>query len=555
MGKNLEKMMLERFKSEKNPNSTVSKDGGTVASSLAEEENEDDNYIDPVLMQLLGGMEESQHDPDKNHKMRTYSEFFQATARLRHHLWVFRSCRQHPAAGPTPGPLLSKTTASRVLLIGHHIAELEMIDTHKAFFIPFELVPLVFIKGLLYRKALEALSQVALRADELGIQPPLVSTAVLKRFQDCNFHRTNPYDVAGGILPLAFTPSGGSADTLKQEQEAAASVAAYGPMISTEGNSLTLKNSLELQRTKAYLESYLVVLVNILGATHTVVEGYQRGLLMLKKKQMPLQRAIADEVRERITLAIVVYYFQIRVRAWLEEQWESDITIPSPALGMIYILGSKPDPPQGAANGGYTGNNNFNNSNSGTQLQNPNCDAQFKDRCYPIVKKLDATKMQDAIATMRGKGKGPLMRLDGKERWHFWYIKGSCFSDCKHIYNHSAITPSEYNQELWEWCHRNMHDKLASATFAMATQELGKPHKQNTRVTLNDSIRPLYVPPQTPPPAAAATAGEPIPPTATTSMAPKLPAAQGASTLPRTKPLVTEISTLPRTEPRPPKIE
>eukprot|EP00536_Pseudo-nitzschia_multiseries_P016483 jgi/Psemu1/46350/gm1.46350_g len=60
MGKNLEKMMLERFKSEKNP--TVSKDGGTVASSLAEEENEDDNYIDPVLMQLLGQLEESQNN-------------------------------------------------------------------------------------------------------------------------------------------------------------------------------------------------------------------------------------------------------------------------------------------------------------------------------------------------------------------------------------------------------------------------------------------------------------------------------------------------------------
>eukprot|EP00536_Pseudo-nitzschia_multiseries_P017431 jgi/Psemu1/50808/gm1.50808_g len=57
-GKNLEKMMLERFKSEKKPTGTVSKDGGTAASSLAEEENEDDNYIDPVLVQLLGGMEE-----------------------------------------------------------------------------------------------------------------------------------------------------------------------------------------------------------------------------------------------------------------------------------------------------------------------------------------------------------------------------------------------------------------------------------------------------------------------------------------------------------------
>ena len=50
--------MLERFKSEKTP--TVSKDGGTVTSSLAEEENEDDNYIDPAQMQLLDKMEEVQ---------------------------------------------------------------------------------------------------------------------------------------------------------------------------------------------------------------------------------------------------------------------------------------------------------------------------------------------------------------------------------------------------------------------------------------------------------------------------------------------------------------
>lgn len=48
--------MLERFKSEKKP--TVSKDGSTVASSLADKEIEDDNYIDPILMQLLHGMEE-----------------------------------------------------------------------------------------------------------------------------------------------------------------------------------------------------------------------------------------------------------------------------------------------------------------------------------------------------------------------------------------------------------------------------------------------------------------------------------------------------------------
>eukprot|EP00536_Pseudo-nitzschia_multiseries_P018168 jgi/Psemu1/54377/gm1.54377_g len=142
-------------------------------------------------------------------------------------------------------------------------------------------------------------SQVADRAAELGIQAPLITTTTLKRFQDGNFHGTEPFDVADGILHMAFTPLGGSAATLKREQEAAANVATYDTMISTKCNSLTLKNSLELQKTKAYipvdwieatiqLESYLAVLATILGLNHDVVTSYQQGLRRLKIQQMPL---------------------------------------------------------------------------------------------------------------------------------------------------------------------------------------------------------------------------------------------------------------------------
>eukprot|EP00536_Pseudo-nitzschia_multiseries_P017750 jgi/Psemu1/52378/gm1.52378_g len=53
-------------------------------------------------------------------------------------------------------------------------------------------------------------SQIATDVYNLGIQAPLITTAVLKQFQDCNFYRTDPFDVADGILPLAFTPPGGS---------------------------------------------------------------------------------------------------------------------------------------------------------------------------------------------------------------------------------------------------------------------------------------------------------------------------------------------------------
>eukprot|EP00536_Pseudo-nitzschia_multiseries_P017799 jgi/Psemu1/52583/gm1.52583_g len=61
-GINLEKMMLQRFYSESNPTSTVSNNGGTVASSLAEEESEDENYIDPAWRQLLDKMEEEEEE-------------------------------------------------------------------------------------------------------------------------------------------------------------------------------------------------------------------------------------------------------------------------------------------------------------------------------------------------------------------------------------------------------------------------------------------------------------------------------------------------------------
>eukprot|EP00536_Pseudo-nitzschia_multiseries_P019645 jgi/Psemu1/62038/gm1.62038_g len=116
-------------------------------------------------------------------------------------------------------------------------------------------------------------------AEELGIFPPLVTTVALKRFQDCNFHGADPFDVADVILSLAFIPSRGLMEALKRQYEESVTVAAYNTMISTEGNSLSLKDSLSLHNTKAcmpldwteatsLLECYLAVLGIILGATH-----------------------------------------------------------------------------------------------------------------------------------------------------------------------------------------------------------------------------------------------------------------------------------------------
>eukprot|EP00536_Pseudo-nitzschia_multiseries_P014843 jgi/Psemu1/40308/gm1.40308_g len=281
-------------------------------------------------------------------------------------------------------------------------------------------------------------SQVATDAYNLGIQAPLITTAVLKRFQDCNFYGTDPFDVADGILPLAFTPPGGSAATLKREHEAAANVAAYDTMISTHGNSLSLKDSLDLQKTKAYipldwteattqLKSYLAVLATLLGATHNVVKAYQRGLSRLEWQQMPLRRAIADELGDRITPAIVVYYFQVRIRGWLEEQWEADTTLPSPDFGedihrfrMTQNLNWLPNvsnvdalralqqprtpfapatgaPPSQSGGGGTRPRQD--------QLYNPTRDSRFSDPSNPISARITKNTMRSVISAMKTKGK------------------------------------------------------------------------------------------------------------------------------------------------------
>eukprot|EP00536_Pseudo-nitzschia_multiseries_P006043 jgi/Psemu1/14310/gm1.14310_g len=97
-------------------------------------------------------------------------------------------------------------------------------------------------------------SQVNVLTEELNIFAPLATTSVLKQFQDCNFHGTDPFGIVDDILPFAFIPPGGSLEALKRRHEEAATVVvAYITMISTEGNSLTPKNFLTLHKMKAYI--------------------------------------------------------------------------------------------------------------------------------------------------------------------------------------------------------------------------------------------------------------------------------------------------------------
>eukprot|EP00536_Pseudo-nitzschia_multiseries_P009454 jgi/Psemu1/23245/gm1.23245_g len=304
--------------------------------------------------------------------------------------------------------MLSKTTASWVLSFVHHIAELDnhrqrpyiplvqegathakMISAHKAFFIPFELVLFLLGKGLSPGRPWGSLAGTVLTVpagDPTLLQP------------GSPFHQLHEEQ---GAIPGPTQLSG-------------------------------------------------------------LVTSYQQGLRWLKIQQMPLQRAIADEMGELITPAIV-----------LEEQLESAFTIPSPDFGdgfhtfrmtqninwlpnvynvVALRLLPRPDPPQAPINAGSNGNNyNSNNHSSSPGVCSSSRTPLAQTRLQSShVKKLEASKMRETIQAMRDKGKGPLSRSDGKERCHSWHIKGVCFSSCKHMYDHVAITSSEQDQ-LWQW--------------------------------------------------------------------------------------------------------
>eukprot|EP00536_Pseudo-nitzschia_multiseries_P018167 jgi/Psemu1/54376/gm1.54376_g len=122
--------------------------------------------------------------------------------------------------------------------------------------------------------------------------------------------------------------------------------------------------------------------------------------------------------------------------------------------------------PSGSNNNNNNNNNNNSNSNnhssspdictssgtpSQTRLTNPNWDPWLTNSNHPIVKKLESSKMREAIQAMRYNGKGPLSCPGGKERCHPWHIKGVCSSSCKHLYDDVAITSSKQEQ-LWQWC-------------------------------------------------------------------------------------------------------
>ena len=291
-------------------------------------------------------------------------------------------------------------------------------------------------------------------AREVGLQAPFVPTSTLKAFQSFQFYGIDECALGDGILPMAFAPPGGSPTARKQQLEAATAADAYDTLISTSGNSLNLSDALALGKAKGYVpiewteavlqvEGYLPVLATLLGVEHPLVRNYLNGLDRLKRIQLGLRHALVDECGTQLAQAILVYYFQLWVWCWLEEQWDTDATIevPSftqeflifkmsknlswlpvvsdvPALKELKVSYPKSTTNSKGSNGGSSRTNKGTGSSAASttpqRVENPHRDPRISGAEGETGDRLKSWKISRAMGVMKDKGKGPCLKNHGK---------------------------------------------------------------------------------------------------------------------------------------------
>ena len=352
------------------------------------------------------------------------------------------------------------------------------------------------------------------------LQGPTVSTATLAFIKTIRLQGNDPSDVGSGVLPMAFVPPGGASPRARMRlAEESANVSSYQNMMSTEGQHITSADAKELAKVKGFvagiwteatvqLDSYLYVLIALLGANHPLTVAYRNGIEFLDRHLLVIQQAFDIKVGTKLAPALLVYCFQLKVRAWFDEQLLSEYHVPVPIFNddlrrFIYsknldwlpdvsdvpelaILRRPTTLPYGNGNGSGGGSSGSGVSGSGggsgggisgqgkggpkrdlqgtptrpgTQLgerkANPDWDSRFQQD-NEFCRRVKMWKVSKAIAIMKERCSKPsppaAMLADGvRDRCVTWHAKGFCFTHCKCLYDHNPLSTSE-KDTFFEWC-------------------------------------------------------------------------------------------------------
>ena len=359
-----------------------------------------------------------------------------------------------------------------------------------------DLLPIVYTK-MASKKKREDLHTIVTQAVEKGArslgmrEAPALPVATLSFIKTFRFHGIDECDIGSGMLPMSFIPLGAASAKAKARSiEDTTNAFGYVNMMGTVGQSLTSADAKELAKSKGYavtdwsecfaqINGYTPYLVTFLGALHPVTVAYKQGIVYLEWIKRSLQRALDMKVKPQLAPALLVYYLQLKVRGWFEEQWISSDCVPAPSFDEDFRrykqsknldwlpdvsdvpelrtlqAAAHPSPPPPSSLGGLVSapqkpKRNASTSTIGERYKNPDWEQRYQED-NEFAKRVRDWRVTKALAIMKANGKGSPKTVGAKDRCVTWHGKGFCFTNCNLKYDHHKLTDDDATS-FYEWC-------------------------------------------------------------------------------------------------------
>ena len=333
-----------------------------------------------------------------------------------------------------------------------------------------------------------------LTARELGLNKLTASSTHVIDLDNWDFVGTSYDAIGSGLLPFSIVPpeapSRPGRKALLEDQERARLYDLSGEAVSgaiSSGDAKKLYNSkgyipTEWTEATIQIEEYAVMLGTLLGAKHKAVTHYVGAVKLYDRIKTRLQAAMNRKYGVKLAPALLILYFQLNVRSWLEERWEYDmLDSDSPDLitGMrtylrsnrfdwlphhedIAALSSLNNPTPTAPPSGSNQTpapapaprprapDAVTPPPMANRRQNPNRDPRYVGNT-PLAINVRTRSIRNAIAAA---GTDPPMVTRGGLQMPTclsWHVKGSCSDDCQRRADHGDNT-NEEAEALHNWC-------------------------------------------------------------------------------------------------------
>ena len=324
--------------------------------------------------------------------------------------------------------------------------------------------------------------------EELKLGHPPASPSHVIDLETHDFFGNAMESLGAGLLPCSIIPPDAPSkeaqkaiieDQEQSRQHDMSSESVQGALLATDAKKLyNAKGCLarEWPEAEIQLELCAVMLGTILGTQHATVQAYLEGLNRYKAMRIKLHASMDKEFGPRLAPALLVFYFQLNMRSWLEERWRfGDETngVPDFMTGFreftwglrltwlpnhttIPTLAALAASPTPAAPSGDTGTRSTPGPAAApvitqeNRVQNARRDPRHTGNT-PLAVNIRTRSIRDAI---RLAGRDPPMVTRNGTATPMclsWHLKGTCSNACARRADHVANSDAE-RDALCDWC-------------------------------------------------------------------------------------------------------